>query len=138
MNVTKVSPSSEVYGQDAQVTITAVLSWTGSGTPPTAGNVAMSTNAPGGTLGATSCGSPSSDSLTCTATFTPNASTVDGTYTMSASFSGDNNYNSASSTQINNFSISGATSSTSVSLINGVNPSTYGSPVTFSALIAGQ
>ena len=36
INVTSVSPASEDYGQDAQVTITAVLSWTGSGAAPTA------------------------------------------------------------------------------------------------------
>jgi large repetitive protein len=136
--VTNVSPSSEVYGQDAQVTITAVLSWTGSGTAPTASDVSISTNAPGGTLGTTSCGSPSSDSLTCTATFTPNASTVDGTYTMSASFSGDSNYNGSSSTQSNNFSITQATSGTSTSLTSGTNPSTYGSSVMFMATITGE
>ena len=56
--VTSVSPSSEVYGQDAVSTITAVLSWFGSGTTPTASDVSIATNAPGGALGATSCTAP--------------------------------------------------------------------------------
>jgi YVTN family beta-propeller protein len=43
--------------------------------------------------------------MTCTATFTPNAGTVAGTYTISASFSGDTDYSKSSSPQTGNFSI---------------------------------
>ena len=39
ISVTSVSPSSESFGQDAPVTITAVLSWSGSGSAPTAASV---------------------------------------------------------------------------------------------------
>jgi hypothetical protein len=138
ITVSNVSPSSEGYGQDLPVTITAVLTWTGSGTPPMASGVSISANAPGGSLGATSCGIPSSDSLTCTATFTPNGITVDGAYIMSASFAGDGNYGGSGSPQNDNFSITKATSSTSVSLTGGTNPSGYGSSVTFTATIDGE
>jgi hypothetical protein len=133
--VTNVSPSSEVYGQDASVTITAVLSWTGTGPTPTASDITIGGNGPSG-YSATSCGSPSGDTLTCTATYTPAASDTVGTYTESASFSGDSNYTGSSSTQSNNFGITQATSSTSVG--SGQNPSVVGQPVTFTATIDGQ
>jgi hypothetical protein len=135
INVTSVSPSSEAYGLDSTVTITAVLSWTGSGTPPTASDVGIGGNGPSGYSG-TSCGSPVSDTLTCTATYTPSASDTVGSYTESASFSGDGNYTGSSSPQTNNFSITQATTSTSV--ISSQNPSTVGESVTFTATINGE
>jgi len=131
-----VSPASEAYGQDAQVTITAVLSWTGSGPAPTASDVTISGNAPSGTYGVTSCGAPSGDTITCMNTYTPTAADVVGTYTFSANFSGDSNYGASSSTQTNNFSITQATSTTAVT--SGQNPSVVGQPVTFTATIDGQ
>jgi sugar lactone lactonase YvrE len=131
--VTQVNPSSEIYGQNAAATITAVLSWTGDGPAPAAGNVTVSTNAIGGTLSGVSCGAPSSDTITCAATYTPDGTTLEGTYTMSAAFSGDSNYSNSSSTQTNNFSITQATSG--VSVISSLNPSVAGQQVTFTASI---
>jgi hypothetical protein len=133
--VTSVNPASEVYGLDSQVTITAVLSWTGSGPAPTASDVGIGGNGPSG-YSATSCGSPSGDTLTCTATYTPTGADTVGSYTESASFSGDSNYSGSSSTQTNNFSITQASSSTSVG--SGQNPSTVGQSVTFTATIDGE
>jgi hypothetical protein len=135
ISVTSVSPSSEVYGQDATVTITAVLMWTGSGPAPTAGDVTIGGNGPSG-YGATMCGAPSGDTMTCMATYTPTGADTVGTYTESAAFSGDSNYTGSSSSQMNNFSITQATSSTSV--ISGTNPSLYGQAVTFTATISGE
>ncbi|HUE03259.1 MAG TPA: Ig-like domain repeat protein, partial [Bryobacteraceae bacterium] len=136
INVTQVSPSSEVYGQNSAATVTAVLSWTGGGPAPTASNVTISTNTTGGTLSGVSCGSPSSNAITCIATYTPDGTTVEGTYTMSAAFSADSSYSSASSTQANNFSITQATSG--VSVTSGLNPSFVGQQVTFTASISGE
>jgi Big-like domain-containing protein/List-Bact-rpt repeat protein len=133
--ITNVNPASEAYGQDASVTITAVLSWTGTGSSPTAGDVTISGNGPS-SYGTTSCGAPSGNTLTCTATYTPTAADTVGSYTESASFSGDSNYTGSSSTQSNNFSITQATSSTSVG--SSQNPSTLGQQVTFTATIDGE
>ncbi len=77
------NPSSEVYGLDSGVTITAVLSWTGSGPAPTASDVTIGGNGPSG-YSATSCGTPSGDAMTCMATYTPTASDTVGTYTETA------------------------------------------------------
>src|SRR5208337_4429911 len=71
INVTSVSPASEAYGQDLQITITAVLSWSGSGVAPTASAVTISGNGPSGTYGTTICGAPSGNTITCTNTYTP-------------------------------------------------------------------
>jgi hypothetical protein len=136
INVTSVSPASEDYGQDQQITITAVLSWTGNGVAPTASDVTINGNGPSGTYGATSCGAPSGDAMTCTATYTPTAADAAGSYTESATFAGDSNYSGSSSTQTNNFAIAQASSSTSVT--SGTNPSTYGQSVTFTATIDGE
>jgi hypothetical protein len=133
--VTNVSPASEAYGQDAQVTITAVLSWTGSGPVPTASDITIGGNGPSG-YSATSCGVPSGDTLTCTASYTPTGSDTVGTYTETASFSGDSNYTGSSSPQTNNFSITQASSSTSVG--SSQNPSVVGESVTFTATIDGE
>jgi hypothetical protein len=135
INVTSVSPASEVYGLDSAVTITAVLSWTGSGPAPTASDVTIGGNGPSG-YSATTCGSPSGDTLTCSATYTPTAADTVGTYTESASFSGDNNYSGSSSPQTNNFSITQASSTTSVA--SSQNPSVVGQSVTFTATIDGE
>ena len=135
ISVTSVSPSSESFGQDAPVTITAVLSWSGSGSAPTAADVAIGGNG-NGTYGATSCGSPSGDTLTCTATYTPTTNDANGNYTESASFSGDSNYSSSTSSQTNNFSIGTETTTTGVACTP--NPSTYGSSVTCTATVNTQ
>jgi len=136
INVTSVSPSSEDYGQDAQITITAVLSWTGNGAAPTAANVTIGGNGPSGTYGTTGCGPASGHTITCTNTYTPTASDATGSYTETATFSGDSNYNSSSSPQTNNFSIGNATSTTSVG--SSENPSQSGDSVTFTATINGE
>jgi hypothetical protein len=130
-----VSPAAEDYGSTSPVTITAVLSWSGSGAPPTAANVTIGGNSTG-TYGATSCGTPSGMTLTCTATLTPSGTDLPGSYTETASFSGDNSYSASNSPQTNNFTINLATSSTSVA--SSPNPSTYASPVTFTATINGE
>lgn len=135
ISVTSVSPSSEDYGANMPITITAVLSWTGSGTAPTAGAVAISGNGPSG-YGTTSCAAASGNNITCTNTYTPTAMDAAGSYTESASFSGDGNYSSSSSSQTSNFAINQATSTTSV--MSGLSPSTYGQSVTFTATINGE
>jgi YVTN family beta-propeller protein len=135
IGVTSVSPASEAYGQDSQVTITAVLSWTGSGPAPTAANVSIGGNGPSG-YSATTCGAPSSDTMTCSATYTPTGADTVGSYTESASFSGDSNYTGSSSSQTNNFAITQATSSTSIG--SSQNPSIQGQQVTFTATVDGQ
>jgi hypothetical protein len=118
------------------ITITAVLSWTGSGVAPTASAVTIGGNGPSGTYGTTSCGAPSGDTMTCTNTYTPTSADAPGNYTESATFAGDSNYSGSSSQQTNNFTINQATSSTSVA--SSLNPSTYGQAVTFTATISGE
>ncbi len=135
INVTGVSPSSEVYGQDQPITITAVLSWTGSGALPTTANVTLSGNG-NGLYGATSCGAPSSDTITCTATYIPDINDAVGTYTETATFSGDTNYSASASLQTNNFAISSTSSTTSVACVP--DPSTYGQSTTCTATISGE
>ena len=134
ISVTGVSPASEAYGQDAPVTITAVLSWTGNGSAPTANAVSINGNGTG-SYGATSCGAANGSTITCTAIYTPSTD-APGSYTESASFAGDSNYTGATSAQSGNFSIGSATSSTTVSTSG--TPSSYGSPVTFTATVSGQ
>jgi uncharacterized repeat protein (TIGR03803 family) len=136
INVTAVSPSSEAYGQDAPATITAVLSWSGSGAAPTAANVIIGGNG-NGTYGITSCGSPSGDTMTCAATYTPNTNDTVGTYTETATFSGDSNYTGSISPQSGNFAIAQAGSGT-ITVSSSQNPSAYGQSVTFTATIPGQ
>jgi large repetitive protein len=135
ISVTSVSPTSEAFGQDQQIVITAVLSWTGSGVAPTASAVSIGGNGPS-SYGTTSCGAPSGDTITCTNTYTPTVADSVGSYTETATFAGDSNYSGSSSTQTNNFAITQATSSTSVT--SSVNPSTYGQSVTFTATIDGE
>jgi hypothetical protein len=138
INVTNVSPSSEAYGQDAPITITAVLSWSGGGVAPTASNVAFTGNGLNGSYGTTGCSAPSGNTITCTGTYAPTAVDVVGSYTEVAIFGGDSNYQLSESPQNNNFSITQANTSASVSLSGGTNPSTYGSSVTFQAVVAGE
>jgi hypothetical protein len=135
INVASVNPSSEAYGQDATVTITAVLSWSGNGSAPTASNITIGGNGPSG-YGPTTCGAASSNTITCSAAYTPTTNDASGLYTESATFSGDSNYTNSSSGQTNNFSIGVATSSTAVA--SSLNPSTYGQSVTFTATINGE
>ena len=135
ISVSSVSPAAEDYGLDSPVTITAVLSWSGSGSAPTAADVSVGGNGLSG-YGATSCGAPSGDTITCTATYTPTVADGAGSYTESASFSGDTNYGASSSTQTNNFTINAASSTTAVT--STPNPSTYARSVTFTATINGE
>jgi hypothetical protein len=133
--VASVSPAAEDYGLDAPITITALLSWTGSGAAPTANAVTIGGNGPNG-YSTTTCGTPSGATMTCTATYTPTAADVPGSYTETATFAGDSNYLSSSSTQSNNFTINQATAGTVVT--SSLNPSTFGQPVTFTATISGE
>ena len=119
-----MTPPSEVYGQDAQITITAVLSWSGNGPAPTAGNISIGGNGPSGTYGTTGCGAPSGNTITCTNTYIPSGADTVGSYTETAAFSGDSNYSGSSSPQSNNFSIMQASTSTSVG--SDMNPSVQG------------
>jgi hypothetical protein len=135
INVTNVNPSSEAYGQDAAVAITAVLGWSGGGAAPNASNITISGNG-NGSYGATSCGSPSGDTITCTATYSPSTADTPGSYTESAAFSGDSNYAASSSPQTGNFSIGAATSTVAVG--SSQNPSNYQQSVTFTATISGE
>jgi hypothetical protein len=112
-----------------------MLTWTGSGPEPTASDISIGGNGPSG-YSSTSCGTPVSDTLTCTATYTPTASDTVATYTETATFTGDSNYTGSTSSQTNNFSITQATSSTSV--MSSQNPSTFGQSVTFTATIDGE
>jgi hypothetical protein len=137
ISVSNVSPSSEDYAADSPVTITAVLSWTGNAAAPTAADVSIGGNG-NGTYGATSCGAPSGDTMTCSASYTPNNADVAGSYTETATFSGDNHYSASSSSQTNNFTINAATSSVSVSSSSNSNTSTYGQSVTFTATVTGE
>ena len=100
--VTNVSVSSETYGSATPTTVTATLSWTGSGVAPTGGLSFNSTAA--GSFGSTNCSGTTSP-ISCSATFTPTATDITGSYTLSANFVGDTNYASAGSAQTNNFSI---------------------------------
>ena len=135
INVTSVSPSSEDYGLDAPVTITAVLSWTGGGAAPTASNVTI-----GGTglssYGTTSCGAPSGNTMTCTNTYTPTSADTVGSDTETATFTADGNYGGSSSPQSNNFTIN--TASASAVVTSSVDPSLFGQLVTFTATISGE
>ena len=134
--VTNVSPAAEDYGSTAAVTVTAQLTWSGAGATPTAADVVISGSGLGGTVGGTTCGAPSGDTLTCTATYSPNGADLPGSYTFSAAFAGDSNYNSSSSSQTGNFTINSATSTTSVSTSG--SPSNFGQSVTFTATINGE
>ena len=131
IDVTNVSPASENYGLTNPVTITAVLSWVGNGVAPTAANVTIGGNGPG-TYGATSCAARVHETITCTASYTPNGDGV-GSYNETATFSGDTNYSASSSTETNNFTILGVSTTTAVT--STPNPSTYATPVTFTATI---
>jgi hypothetical protein len=118
--VTSVSPASEAYGAASAATVTATLTYTGSGTAPT-GVPSFSSTAAGAFSGA-SCGAPSGDVITCTVNFTPTATDAVGTYSVSASHAADANYGAASSTQANNFSITSA--STTLALTGATNGAT--------------
>ncbi len=131
-----VSPTNEDYGLDSPVTITAVLSWTGSGAAPTASAVTISGNGPSGTYGTTSCGAPSGTTITCTNTYTPTVADGQGVYTETAAFSGDTNYAASSSPQTNNFAINQASAATVVT--SSANPSIYAQSLTFTATITGE
>ena len=130
-----VSPASEDFALDAPVTITAVLSWSGSGSAPTASAVTIDGNGPS-SYGTTSCGAASGNTMTCTNTYTPTTADTPASYTETAVFSGDGNYSGSGSPQTNDFTINQATSSTAVT--STPNPSTYATSVTFTATITGE
>jgi hypothetical protein len=132
--VSSVSPAAEDYGQDAPVTITAVLSWSGTGAAPT-GAATIGGSGPSG-YGTTTCGAVSGNTITCTSTYTPTSSDGPASYTETAAFAGDGNYNSSSSSQTNNFTINQATSTVTVG--SSSNPSAYNQQVTFTATINGE
>ena len=134
--VSSVSPASEDYGSTAAVTVTAQLSWAGSGSAPTAGDVSIGGSGLSGSFGMTSCGAPSGDAMTCTNTYTPSGTDAPGSYSMTAAFAGDTNYTGSSSAQTNNFTINDASSTTVVT--SSANPSTYGQSVTLTATITGE
>ncbi len=89
-----------------------------------------------GTYGATCCAARVHETITCTATYTPNNSDVPGSYTETAAFSGDTNYSGSTSQQTGNFTINPATTSTGVT--SGTNPSTFGQSVLFTATVEGE
>ena len=89
-----------------------------------------------GTYGATSCAARVHETITCTATYTPTNADVAGTYTETAAFSGDANYSASSSPENNNFTITSNASTTTVT--SGLNPSTYGGSVTFTATVTSD
>ncbi len=132
IDVTNVSPASEETGADSPITITAVLAWTGHGVAPTAANVTIGGNG-NGTYGATGCAARVRETITCTAIYTPTNADGAGTYTETATFSGDANYSASTSPETGNFTLTGANSTTTVT--SGLNPSTYGGSVTFTATI---
>ncbi|MFZ0479115.1 MAG: Ig-like domain repeat protein [Terriglobales bacterium] len=135
IDVTNVSPASEEFGANSPATITAVLSWTGHGVAPTASDVTIGGNG-NGTYSATSCAARVHETITCTATYTPTNADVAGIYTETATFSGDTNYTASSSPETNNFTIGSNASTTTVS--SGLNPSTFGQSVTFTATITSD
>ena len=135
--VTSVLPGAEDYGSTSSVGITALLSWTGAGVPPTAADVSFGgVGFSGGSFSAASCGAPSGDTMTCTGSFTPSGNDAVGTYTFTAAFSGDSNYGASVSTQTGNFAINAASSSTGV--ICSPNPKTYATSMTCTATINGE
>src|SRR5208282_2505731 len=136
ISVTSVSPPSEDYGSTAPVAISATLTWTGSGSVPTASAITIGGSGLSGSFGTTSCGAPSGTTITCTNTYTPSGTDVPGSYTMTAGFAGDTNYSASSSSQSNNFAINPASSTTLVT--SGLSPSSYGQQVTFTATITGE
>jgi large repetitive protein len=142
--VTSVSLPSEFYGQDAQVTITAVLTWTGTGAAPTASDVTIGGNGPSTPYGATTCMPPSGDTITCTATYKPTVADVvaSSPYTETATFTSDSNYSKSNSPQTGNFSITQATTTTAAVTftISGVNATTgyVNQVVTFGTTVAPE
>ena len=69
---------------------TPLLARTNKGVAPTAANVTIGGNGTG-TYGATSCAARVHETITCTATYTPNNDAA-GAYTETATFTSDNNY----------------------------------------------
>jgi hypothetical protein len=136
ISITSVSPSSEDFGLNAPVTITAVLSWAGGGSAPNANNVTIGGNGPSG-YSATTCGAPASGTITCTATYTPTSADVAATYNETAAFADDGNYTVSSAVPAT-FTINQATSGVAVASSSASNTSTYGDTVTFTATISGE
>ena len=133
--VTSVSPAAEDYGSTVPVTVTATVSWTGTGAAPTAADVSIGQVGLSGSLGSPSCAAPVGTTMACSASYT-GGTDLPGSYTFTAAFSGDGNYSSSASSQSNNFTINSATSSTSVSTSG--SPSIFGASVTFTATISGE
>ncbi len=104
LSITNVSTT---YGSTTPVSVSTLLSWSGGGSAPTAAHVSIgfvgSGTSIGGSVGSTTCGAPSGDSMTCSAMYTPSGSLGGGAYTsptyntLKAGFSGDANYTNAAS-----------------------------------------
>jgi uncharacterized repeat protein (TIGR03803 family) len=104
LTVVSVNPASENSGTGTPTLVTAALTWTGNGNPPT-GAVTFGSTAGGAFTETPSCGPTSATTITCTQSFTPAVTDAPAAYTMSAHYNGDTNYRAAGSTQPNNFSI---------------------------------
>ena len=104
LSITNVSTT---YGSTTPVSVSTLVSWSGGGSAPTAAHVSIgfvgSGTSIGGSVGSTTCGAPSGDSMTCSAMYTPSGSLGGGAYTsptyntLKAGFSGDANYTNAAS-----------------------------------------
>jgi hypothetical protein len=114
--VTSVVPASVVFGSGTPSTVTATVAYSGGGAAPT-GMMTFSSTAPG-VFSGQSCGVPSGDVITCTATFTPSVGDAVGTYTISATYSANGNYGGSSSTQTNNYSITAVTPTVSLTPVS--------------------
>ncbi|MGD0365540.1 MAG: hypothetical protein ABSC93_32050, partial [Bryobacteraceae bacterium] len=128
VTVTSVNPSSEVYGSGAPATITATLTWTGTGAAPT-GGLSFKSSAAGSFAGSPSCATTGL-TITCMQSFTPMTTDTANAYTISANYAGNANYNPASSTQVNNFSITQSKITPIVTMATVFpNAEPYGAPV---------
>jgi subtilase family serine protease len=90
------SPVMQNYGATTAFSVTSTLTWTGSGTAPTASDVVFSSTA--GTFSTTTCGTTSP--ATCTSTFTPTAGLAAGTYNINVQYNGDTNYGTVAVTTV--------------------------------------
>ena len=104
LSITNVSLT---QGATTPVSVSTLVSWTGGGSAPSAADVNIgfvgSGTSIGGSVGSTSCGAASGDSMTCSAMYTPSGTLAGGAYTspsyntLKVAFSGDSNYVSANS-----------------------------------------
>ncbi len=119
-----VANGTGVLGQNATLTATV----TGGGVAP-AGAVSFTVGS-GASVPAICTAGTSSE--TCTASYPTNTGVSAGANTITASYTADGNYTAATGT--GTLTMAGATTTSSV--MSSANPSTYGSPVTFTATVA--